>query len=94
MRNLAHIVPAGWWFLGFMVLSGCVTIPPPDAPPSLPCPPTFVNAPPPVSQNQALMTQMLQKRLQEKERTIAAQNQQIEVLSSQLEALRQIDQET
>jgi uncharacterized coiled-coil protein SlyX len=55
---------------------------------------TSTNAPPSVSQNQAMMTQVLQKRLQEKERTIAAQSQQIEVLSSQLEALKQIDQET
>jgi len=47
-----------------------------------------------VSQNQAMMTQALQKRLQEKERTIAAQSQQIDVLSGQLEALKQIDQET
>jgi hypothetical protein len=37
------------------------------------------------------MTHALQQRLQ---RTIAAQNKQIEVLSSQLEAMKQIDQET
>jgi hypothetical protein len=35
---------------------------------------TSTNAPPSVSQNQAMMTQVLQKRLQEKERTIAAHN--------------------
>ncbi|HXT65969.1 MAG TPA: hypothetical protein VN657_04190 [Nitrospiraceae bacterium] len=40
------------------------------------------------------MTQALQKRLQERERTIAAQTHQIEVLTGQLEALKQIDQET
>jgi predicted trehalose synthase len=46
------------------------------------------------SKNQATMIQALQKRLQERERSIAAQTQQIEVLYSQLEALKQIDQET
>ena len=45
------------------------------------------------NKGQAVITQALQKRLQESERTIAVQTQQIEVLSSQLEALKQIDQE-
>jgi uncharacterized coiled-coil protein SlyX len=40
------------------------------------------------------MNQALQKRLQEKERTIATQTQQIEVLAGQLEALKQIEQDT
>ena len=90
--------------LGFMVLSACAnltTSSPTDSLPSLPCPETSMNAPPPASQDQATSsnkhlvtsTQALQKRLQEKERTIAAQTQQIEVLSGQLEALKQIDQD-
>jgi hypothetical protein len=40
------------------------------------------------------MIQALQKRLQGRERTIALQNYQIEVLASQLEALKRIDQDT
>jgi TolA-binding protein len=91
----------GYWLLGLVILSGCVTTPSPDALPSLPCSVTST-IPPSVgqdqatnnNQNRATMTQALQKRLQERERTIAAQTQQIEVLSSQLEALKQIDQET
>jgi flagellar motility protein MotE (MotC chaperone) len=55
---------------------------------------TSANDPLSISQNQTVMTHALQKRLQEKERTIAVQTQQIKVLSSQLEALKQIDQET
>jgi uncharacterized coiled-coil protein SlyX len=47
-----------------------------------------------MSQNQTIMNQALQKRLQEKERTIATQTQQIEVLAGQLEALKQIEQDT
>ena|ERR1041384_8047699 len=92
--NLTQIVQTGWWLLGLVILSGCVTSPPTDSLPSLACPMSSTSAPLPVSQNQAMMTQALQKRFQEKERTIAAQSQQIEVLSSQLEALKQIDQET
>ena len=45
------------------------------------------------SQDQATI-QALQKRLQERERTIAMQNYQIEVMSSQLDALKRIDQDT
>ena len=92
-QNLTQIIQVRW-LLGLVILSGCVTTPPMDSFPSRPCPMTSTNAPPSVSQNQAMMTQVLQKRVQEKERTIAAQSQQIEVLSSQLEALKQIDQET
>ena len=46
-----------------------------------------------ISQDQATI-QALQKRLQGRERTIAIQNYQIEVLSSQLEAMKRIDQDT
>lgn len=45
------------------------------------------------SQDQATI-QVLHKRLHERERTIAIQNYQIEVMSSQLEALKRIDQDT
>jgi len=69
--------------VGLVVLSGCAnTIPPPIAPTRLG-----------TSQDQATI-QALQKRLQERERTVAIQNYQIEVLSSQLDALKRIDQET
>ena len=92
----------GCWLLALVILSGCVTTPSSDALPSFPCPAASMNAPVSISQdqatnnnqNRATMPQALQKRLQERERTIAAQTQQIEVLSSQLEALKQIDQET
>ena len=45
------------------------------------------------SQDQATI-QGLQKRLQRRERTIAIQNYQIQIMSSQLEALKRIDQDT
>jgi|KBSSwiStaDraftv2_1062776.scaffolds.fasta_scaffold898627_1 hypothetical protein len=70
--------------LGLVVLSGCAsTIPPsPIAPPRLE-----------TSQDQATI-QALHRRLQERERTIARQNYQIEVMSSQLDALKRIDQDS
>jgi len=69
--------------LGLMVLSGCAsTISPPTALTRLA-----------TNQDQATI-QALQKRLQGRERTIAMQNYQIEVLSSQLDALKRIDQDT
>ena len=93
--------PAGVWLLGLVLLSGCITTAPTDAPSSPSCPVTSITAPASVSQDQATtnntsqaaMIHALQKRLQEKERTLAAQTQQIELLSSQLNALKQIDQE-
>jgi ABC-type glutathione transport system ATPase component len=45
------------------------------------------------SQDQATI-HVLHKRLHERERTIAIQHYQIEVMSSQLEALKRIDQDT
>ncbi len=70
-------------FLGLVVLSGCAsTIPPPVASTRLG-----------TSQDQATI-QALQKRLQERERTVSMQNYQIEVMSSQLDALKRIDQDT
>ena len=69
--------------LGLLLLSGCAsTIPSPIAP-------TRLGA----SQDQATV-QALHKRLQERERTIAKQNYRIEVMASQLDALKRIDQDT
>jgi uncharacterized coiled-coil protein SlyX len=96
MRNVAQVS----CLVGFIVLSGCANLTIPsttkDSPSPLPCPVmlTSTTAPPSVRQNQPIMIQALQKRLQEKERTIAAQRHQIEVLSDQLEALKQIDHDT
>jgi hypothetical protein len=96
-QHLAQILQAGCWLLGLVILPGCITTPPPDASPSLPCPVTSITAPSSQDQatvnnkTQAMTTHALQQRLQ---RTIAAQTKQIEVLSSQLDALKQIDQET
>jgi len=70
-------------FLGLVILSGCAsTIPAPTASTRFA-----------TSQDQATI-QALQKRLQGRERTIAIQNYQIEILSSQLDALKRIDQDT
>ena len=69
--------------LGLVVLSGCAsTIPPP-------IPSTRLDT----SQDQATI-QALQKQLQGRERTIAIQNYQIQIMSSQLEALKKIDQDS
>jgi hypothetical protein len=69
--------------LGLVVLSACAsTTPSPIAPTRLG-----------TSQDQATI-QVLHRRLHERERTIAIQNYQIEVLSSQLDALKRIDQDT
>lgn len=69
--------------MGLVGLSGCgSTTPPPIAA-------TRVST----SQDQATI-HVLHKRLHERERTIAIQNYQIEVMSSQLEALKRIDQDT
>ena len=68
--------------LGLLLLSGCAsTIPSPIAP-------TRLGA----SQDQATV-QALHKRLQERERTISIQNYKIDVMSSQLDALKRIDQD-
>src|SRR5437764_9540971 len=98
-QRLAQIIQVGCWLLGLVVLHGCTTTAPTDAPSSLPCPATSITAPASISPDQATnnnksqttMTLALQQRLQ---RTITAQTKQIETLSSQLEALKQIDQET
>ena len=82
MKNMVWTTQAVC-LLGLVVLSGCAsTTPPPLAPTRLG-----------TSQDQTTI-QVLQKRLQERERTIARQHDQIEVLSSQLDALKRIDQDT
>ena len=68
--------------LGLVGLSGCGSTTPPIAATRFS-----------TSQDQATI-HVLHKRLHERERTIAIQNYQIEVMSSQLEALKQIDQDT
>jgi hypothetical protein len=71
--------------LGLMLLFGCAS----TGPPSPLAPARLVTTP----QDQATI-QALHRRLHERERTIAMQNYQIEVLSSQLDALKRIDQDT
>ena len=68
--------------LGLMMLSGCTSTSPSLAPTQLG-----------TSHDQATI-QALQQRLHVRERTIAKQNSQIEVMSSQLDALKRIDQDT
>jgi TolA-binding protein len=69
--------------LGLVGLSGCTSpMPASTAPTRLG-----------TSQDQASI-QVLHRRLHERERTIARQKYQIEVLSGQLDALKQIDQDT
>jgi hypothetical protein len=68
--------------LGVVALSGCAsTIAPPIAPTRLS-----------LSQDQATI-QALHRRLHERERTIATQHYQIEIMASQLNALNRIDQD-
>ena len=82
MKNMVWTTQAVC-LLGLVVLSGCAsTIPPPAASTRLG-----------TSQDQATI-QALQKRLQERERTVSMQNYQIEIMSSQLDALKRIDQDT
>ena len=71
--------------LGLIGLSGCASTIPPTS--------SYSSARLGTSQDQATI-QALQKRLQGQERTIATQNYQIEVLSSQLDILKRIDQDT
>lgn len=69
--------------LGLVALSGCTSmLPAPTAPTRLG-----------TSQEQETI-QVLYRRLQERERTVARQKNQLEVLSGQLDALKQIDQDT
>ena len=70
--------------LGLMMLVGCANT---TTPPS---PATSVRLG--TSQDQATI-QALHRRLHERERTIAMQHYQIEMLASQLDALKRIDQD-
>jgi len=70
--------------LGLMILSGCASTNPPS-----PIAPAQLDT----RQDQATI-QALYRRLYERERTIAMQNYQIEVMSSQLDALKRIDVDT
>ena len=98
MKNKVRaILPA--CILGLGILSGCANTLPPS-PMALPCP-VASSVPPVLSQDQTTIDnkdqetiQTLHKRLQERERTIATRDHQIEVLSSQSDALKLIDQDT
>ena len=70
--------------LGLMMLSGCASTTPPS-----PIAPAQLDT----RQDQATI-QALYRRLYERERTIAMQTYQIEVMSSQLDALKRIDRDT
>jgi len=70
--------------LGLVGLSGCASTIPPS-----PIVPARLDT----SQDQATI-QALQRRLHERDRIIAMQNYQIEVMSSQLDALKRIDMDT
>ena len=83
MKNIVW-TPKAVGLLGLVVLSGCASMSPS---------PPMDTARLGTSEDQATI-QALHQRLHERERTIAKQNYQIEVMSSQLEALKRIDQDT
>ena len=83
MKNLVWAIQAVC-LLGLGVLSGCAS-----PTPSSPVASTRLDT----NQDQATI-QVLHRRLHERERTIAIQNYQIEIMSSQLDALKRIDQDT
>ena len=82
MKNMVRTIQASC-ILGLVVLSGCSSITPPS-------PVTPIRTV--TSQDQATI-HALHKRLQEREQTIALRDQQIEVMSSQLDALKRIEQD-
>jgi len=82
MKNIVWTTQAVC-LLALGVLSGCASsIPPPIAATRLG-----------TNQDQATI-EVLHSRLHEQERTISMQNYQIEVMSSQLDALKRIDMDT
>ena len=83
MKHMVWTIQASC-ILGLVVLSGCASITPPS-----PVAPVRLDT----SQDQATI-QALHRRLHERERTIAMQDHQIEIMSSQLDALKRIDQDT
>jgi len=82
MKNMVRTIQASC-ILGLVVLSGCSSITPPS-------PVTPIRTV--TSQDQATI-HALHKRLLEREQTIALRDQQIEVMSSQLDALKRIEQD-
>ena len=82
MKKMAWTIQAGY-ILGLVVLSGCASTTPPS-----PLAPVQLGT----SQDQAAI-QALHRRLHEQEQTIALQDRQIEVMFSQLDALKRIDQD-
>jgi uncharacterized coiled-coil protein SlyX len=70
------------YVLGLVALSGCAHPTNPTVTSSL------------ADDQDRAKIQALQKRLHDRERTIAIQDHQIEVMSGQLDALKQIDQDT
>jgi hypothetical protein len=82
MKNMVWTIQASC-ILGLVVLSGCTSTPPPA-----PVAPVRLGT----SQDQAAI-QALHRRLHEQEQTIAIQDRQIEVMFSQLDALKRIDQD-
>jgi hypothetical protein len=83
MRNIIGTTQAVC-LLSLVVVSGCASPIPPA-----PIAPARLES----SQDQATI-QALHRRLQARERTIAMQHYQIEVMSSQLDALKRIDQDS
>ena len=83
MKKMAWTIQAGY-ILGLVVLSGCASTTPPA-----PLVPVQLGT----SQDQVAI-QALHRRLHEQEQTIAIQNRRIEVMFSQLDALKRIDQDT
>ena len=81
MKTIVWTIPAVC-LLGLVGLSGCAST----------TPSPITSARMGTNQDQATI-QAFQKRLQEREQTIARQNYQIEVMSSQLDALKRIDQD-
>ena len=81
MKNMVGAIQAVC-LLGIMMLIGCTSMS------SSPLAPAQLDG----NQDQ-VMIQVLHKRIHERERTIAQQNYQMEVMSSQLEALKRIDQD-
>ena len=82
MKKMAWTIQAGYT-MGLVVLSGCASTTPPA-----PLAPVQLGT----SQDQAAI-QALHRRLYEQEQTIALQDRQIEVMFSQLDALKRIDQD-
>ena len=88
MRNLVQVS----WIFGFVVLSGCanLTTCPSTAPGRSS---TSQDQPAIPNEKDQATIRALHKQLQERDQGILYRDQQIELLSSQLDALKRIDQE-